>query len=45
MYLDSIEEDVKDLAIYTRGRKGQIIALKELCEHIIIKKKINDYYS
>ena len=40
MYLDSIEEDVIDLAIYTRGSKGQIIALKELCEHIIVKKKI-----
>ena len=45
MYLDSIEEDVIDLAIYTRGSKGQIIALKKLCEHIIVKKKINDFYS
>ena len=45
MYLDSIEEDVIDLAIYTRGSKGQIIALKELCEHIIVKKKMNDFYS
>ncbi len=45
MYLDSIEEDVIDLAIYTRGSKGQIIAFKKLCEHIIVKKKTNDFYS
>jgi hypothetical protein len=45
MYLDSIEEDVIDLAIYTRGSKGQIVALKGLCEHIIVKKKINDFYN
>lgn len=37
MYLDSIENDVIDLAIYTRGSKGQIIALKGLCEQIIVK--------
>lgn len=45
MYLDNIEEDVIDLAIYTKGSKGQVIALKGLCEHIIVKKKINDFYS
>ena len=45
MYLDSIEEDIIDLAIYTRGSKGQIIALKGLCEHIIVKKRINEFYS
>lgn len=45
MYLDNVEEDVIDLAIYTRGSKGQIIALKGLCEHIIVKKRINDFYS
>lgn len=38
MYLDSIEDDVIDLAIYIRGSKGQVIALKGLCEQIIIKK-------
>lgn len=38
MYLDSVEDEVIDLAIYTRGSKGQVIALKGLCEQIIIKK-------
>ena len=45
MYLDDIENDVIDLAIYTKGSKGQIVALKELCEHIIVKKKVNDFYN
>lgn len=45
MYLDSIEDEVIDLAIYTRGSKGQIVALKGLCEHIIVKKKMNEFYS
>ena len=45
MYLDSIEDEVIDLAIYTKGSKGQIIALKGLCEHIIVKKKMNDFYN
>lgn len=45
MYLDSIDEAVIDLAIYAKGSKGQIIALKGLCEHIIIKRKVNDFYS
>ena len=45
MYLDDIEDDVIDLAIYTRGSKGQIVALKRLCEHIIVKKKVNDFYN
>lgn len=38
MYLDNIEDEVIDLAIYTRGSKGQIVALKGLCERIIVKK-------
>lgn len=45
MYLDNIEDDVIDLAIYTRGSKGQIVALKGLCEHIIVKKQINNFYN
>ena len=45
MYLDDIENDIIDLAIYTRGSKGQIVALKGLCEHIIVKKKVNDFYA
>lgn len=45
MYLDSIEDEVIDLAIYTRGSKGQIVALKGLCERIIVKKKMNEFYN
>ncbi len=42
MYLDDVPNDLIDLAIYTRGRKGQIVALKGLCEQIIIKIKKNE---
>lgn len=45
MYLDNIEDDVIDLAIYTRGSKGQIVVLKGLCEHIILKKQVNNFYN
>lgn len=45
MYLDDIEDNVINLAIYTRGNKGQVVALKGLCEHIIVKKKVNDFYN
>ncbi len=45
MYLDDIEDNVINLAIYTRGNKGQVVALKGLCEHIIVKKKINYFYN
>lgn len=45
MYLDNVEDDLIDLAIYTKGSKGQIVALKNLCEHIIVKKKVLDFYA
>lgn len=45
MYLEDVSEDVIDLAILTRGSKGQIIAIKSLCERIIIKKRMNEFYS
>ena len=45
IYLDDIEDNVINLAIYTRGNKGQVVALKGLCEHIIVKKKVNDFYN
>lgn len=45
MHLDDISDEIIDLAIYTRGKKGQIVALKGLCEHTIIKKKVNDFYN
>ena len=45
MYLNEASNNLIDLAIYTKGSKGQIIALKGLCEHIIVKKKVNDFYN
>lgn len=45
MYLDKIDDDLIDMAIYTRGNKGQVVALKKLCEYIIVKKKTNDFYN
>ena len=45
MYLNSIEEYVIDLAIYTRGNDGKIIALKGLCEYIIVKKAVEEFYN
>ena len=45
MYLNEIDNNLIDLAIYTKGSKGQIIALKSLCEYIIVKKKTNDFYN
>lgn len=44
MYLDDVENELIDLAIYTRGNKGQIVALKGLCERIIIKVKNFNFY-
>ena len=45
MYLNEVDNDLIDLAIYTKGSKGQIVALKGLCERIIVKKKVNEFYS
>lgn len=39
MYLDDVSNDLIDLSIYTRGKRGQIVALKGLCEQIIVKVK------
>ena len=44
MYLDDVENELIDLAIYTRGNKGQIVALRGLCERIIIKVKNFKFY-
>ena len=45
MYLNEVDNNLIGLAIYTKDSKGQIIALKGLCEHIIVKKKVNDFYN
>lgn len=44
MYLNHVDEETIDLAIYTRGKNGQIVAFKGLCERIIIKTKLKEFY-
>lgn len=41
-YLKDVDEELIKLAIYTTGKNGQIVALKKLCEHIIINQKLNE---
>ncbi len=42
MYLNEVNDDVIKLAIYTSSSEGSIIALKGLCEHIIVTKQQNE---
>ena len=44
MYIDDFDDELIDLAIYTRTDEGIIVALKELCCHIIQRKKMNANY-
>lgn len=39
-YVDEVKEDVINLAIYTTSKKGAIVALKGLCDHIITKIRL-----
>ena len=41
MYLDDVENELIDLAIYTRGNKGQIVALRGLNELSLKLKALN----
>ena len=43
-YIQYVDEDVIDLPILTTGKKGQIVAFKGLCEKIIIKERIKEFY-
>lgn len=43
MYLNDVDNDLINLAIYTKGSKGQIVALKGLCERIIVKRKVKEF--
>lgn len=45
MYFDDISDDLIKLAIYTRGKDGQVVAHRKLCEKIIVKKKIYEFYN
>ena len=38
-YLKKVDEELIAKAIYTTGEKGQVVALKGLCERIIIKQR------
>lgn len=38
-YLKKVDKELIALAIYTTGKKGQVVALKGLCERIIIKQR------
>ena len=43
-YLGSVDEDLINMAIVTRSSKGQVIALKGLCENIIVKVQMKREY-
>ncbi len=45
MYLNKVDSDIIDLAIFTRGKHGTIIALKGLCEQIIVRIRVADFYN
>ena len=45
MYLNNVNDDLIDLAIYTKGKNGQIVALEGLCKHIILKRKLIEIYT
>ena len=44
MYLKNVDEELIQKAIYTTGKKGQVVALKGLCERIIIKQRTKEFY-
>lgn len=43
-YIKYVDKDLIDLAIYTTGKNGQIVALRGLCEDIIIKERVKEFY-
>ena len=45
MFFENVEDSLIDLAIYTRGKKGQVVAIKDLCKQIIIKNQMIDAYA
>ena len=44
LYLDDIDEKIINLAIYTRGKDGEVVAFKELCDRIIINQRTKEFY-
>lgn len=45
MYLDNIEDETIELPIVVRGGKGQIVAHKNFMNHLILERKVFDFYS
>lgn len=43
-HINKVDDSLIKLAIYTTGKKGQIIASKGLCERIIIKQRTKEFY-
>jgi hypothetical protein len=43
-YLKKVDDSLIELAIYTKGKKGQIVASKGLCERIVIKQRTKEFY-
>lgn len=41
-YSEGLNQDIIDLAIYTRSSHGSIVALKGLCDQIITSSRIED---
>ena len=44
MYIDNFDDELIELAIYTKTDEGMIVAYKGLCCHIIQRKKMNADY-
>lgn len=44
VYLKYVDEELIQKAIYTTGKKGQVVAFKRLCERIIIKQRTKEFY-
>ena len=44
LYLKNIDISLINKAIYTIGKKGHVVALKDLCERIIIKQRVKEFY-
>ena len=45
IYLNKVDKFLIELAIHKRGKQGQIIASKYLCERIIVRQKTKEFYA
>ena len=44
-FIKTVNEDIINDAIYTTGRNGQIVALKWLCDRIILEEQVKEFYA